>query len=120
MTEALDLFESTISNEAFKRAAIILFLNKIDLFTEKIKTVNICDVDDFSDYAGPLKNVEQGCQYFVNKFLERNRKEGKDKYNEKIYFHFTCATDTKSIQVVFSACKEIIITNALKDQGFVS
>ena len=25
-----------------------------------------------------------------------------------------------SIEVVFGACKEIVITNALKDQGFVS
>ena len=114
MEEALNLFESTIQQEAFKRAAIILFLNKIDLFRVKVKKVNIADVECFADYAGPKQDVDKGVEYFVTKFLQRNT------VHEKIYWHLTCATDTNSIQVVFGACKEIVITNALKDQGFVS
>lgn len=114
MEEALNLFESTIQQDAFKRAAIILFLNKIDLFREKVKRVHIADTPCFSDYTGPKQDIDQGVQYFVNKFLQRNTA------HEKIYWHLTCATDTNSIQVVFGACKEIVITNALKDQGFVS
>ena len=79
-----------------------------------MKNVNIADVSDFSDYSGPPRDPEKGVEYFVNKFLQKNTT------HEKIYWHVTCATDTGSISVVFNACKEIVITNALKDQGFVS
>ena len=34
-----------------------------------------------------------------------------------LLFNQFSATDTNSVRVVFTACKEIIITNALKDQG---
>jgi len=37
MEEALNLFESTCNSKFFKDTAIILFLNKSDLFQEKIK-----------------------------------------------------------------------------------
>ena len=40
MTEALSVFEKTVNEEAFDRSAFILFLNKSDIFLEKIKTIN--------------------------------------------------------------------------------
>ena len=111
---ALDLFERTIHEEAFHKAAIFLFLNKIDLFQEKIKHVNIADVPAFRDYNGRPNNYEDGYNYFVNKFKKRNT------IHSKIYCHPTTATDTECISLVFDACKEIAITNALKAEGFIS
>jgi len=35
-----------------------------------------------------------------------------------IYSHVTCATDTKNVEVVFNACKEIILSQALEELGF--
>lgn len=37
MEDALELFESCVNSPGFESKAIILFLNKMDLFTEKIK-----------------------------------------------------------------------------------
>ena len=114
MIEALDLFERTIHEEAFRRAAIFLFLNKTDLFREKIKHVNIADVPAFKDYSGKPYDYDDGYNYFVNQFLKRNT------IHPKIYCHPTTATDTECIALVFDACKEIAITNALKAEGFIS
>ena len=114
MISALDLFERTIHEKAFSRSAIFLFLNKIDLFEEKIKHVNIADVPAFKDYAGPAHDYEAGYEYFLNKFNKRNT------VHARIYDHATTATDKQCINNVFNACKEIAITNALKAEGFIS
>lgn len=44
MTEAVNLFQGICSNAYFKRSSIILFLNKKDLFAEKlaVRTVVVC------------------------------------------------------------------------------
>lgn len=39
---------------------MILFLNMRDLFAAKIKTVNIKDVCEFSDYSGPSHSYVAG------------------------------------------------------------
>jgi hypothetical protein len=47
--ESLELFEGICNNKFFSNTAIILFLNKIDLFTDKIKTSNL--IDYFPEYS---------------------------------------------------------------------
>ena len=94
---------------------MILFLNKRDLFAEKIKVKNIRDYPMFAEYQGPDGDYDAGVQYFLDKFLERN-KAGTDR---QIYHHVTCATDTKNVRVVFDACKDIILRENLKNSGFM-
>jgi guanine nucleotide-binding protein G(i) subunit alpha len=113
--EALDLFEEICNNTYFSRSSMILFLNKRDLFAEKIKTKNIRDYPIFSDFAGADNDYEAGVQYFLEKFLDRN-KAGTDR---QIYHHVTCATDTRNVRVVFDACKDIILRENLKNSGFM-
>ena len=50
MEESLKLFESIINNRWFSETSVILFLNKKDLFEEKIGTspLTIC----FPEYSG--------------------------------------------------------------------
>ena len=84
---------------------MILFLNKIDLFADKIKEVDIRSIPAFSDYKGPDKDIKQGAEYFKKKFLDKN---GNPELRT-IYVHLTCATDTKNVKVVFDACKDIIL-----------
>jgi len=115
MVEALDLFEEICNNTYFVRSSMILFLNKRDLFSEKIKVKNIRDYPSFSDYSGPDGDYEAGVQYFLEKFLDRN-KAGTDR---QIYHHVTCATDTRNVRVVFDACKDIILRENLKNSGFM-
>lgn len=75
---------------------------------------DIKDVPQFSDYKGMLGEFDSGVDYFLNLFLSVN--ENADKV---IYHHVTCATDTKNVEVVFNACKDIILRGNLKDSGFM-
>lgn len=47
-------------------------------------------------------------------YLEQN--EDKEK---TIYSHFTCATDTENIRLIFAAVKDTIIKQNLKDFNLV-
>ena len=53
--------------------------------------------------AGPMQDYDAGVNYFVGKFMEKNKNP-----NKKIYHHVTCATDTSNVQVVFNSCKGLI------------
>jgi len=114
MIDAIDLFDRTSNDAAFEKAAIIIFLNKSDLYAQKIKKINLADIPEFSDYSGKPNNYEAGIEYFLGKFLARNA------VHDEIYHHVTCATDTSSIRFVFNACKDVITENHLKSEGFLS
>ena len=115
MVEAINLFSDICNNAFFSKSSMLLFLNKRDLFETKVKVKNIRDVKDFSDYTGPDCDYDGGVDYFVNKFLEVNKSDGK----RQIYHHVTCATDTKNVKVVFDACKDIILRQNLQSSGFM-
>ncbi|CAG06795.1 unnamed protein product, partial [Tetraodon nigroviridis] len=110
MHESMKLFDSICNNKWFTETSIILFLNKKDLFEEKIaqSPLSIC----FPEYSGP-NSYEEAQIYIQMKFEDLNKK----KENKEIYTHFTCATDTKNVQFVFDAVTDVIIKNNLKDCG---
>lgn len=93
---------------------MILFLNKSDLYAEKIKVKNIKENLHFADFNGPEGDYEAGIQYFLMKFVSLNKV-----IDRQIYHHVTCATDTRNVRIVFDACKDIILRNSLKNSGFV-
>ncbi|KAI3357365.1 hypothetical protein L3Q82_015807, partial [Scortum barcoo] len=110
MHESLHLFNSICNHRFFALTSIVLFLNKKDLFEEKIKKVHlsIC----FPDYDGP-NTYDDASNYIKTQFLELNMKKGV----KEIYCHMTCATDTKNVEIVFNAVTDIIIKENLKDCG---
>jgi hypothetical protein len=112
--EALELFEDICNNIFFMDSSMILFLNKRDLFAEKIKTRNIRDTPSFSDFAGKDGDYDAGVAYFLDKFLSKN-KSGAER---QIYNHVTCATDTGNVKVVFNACKDIVLRANIRSGGF--
>jgi len=114
MVEALTLFEDICNNRWFEDTAMILFLNKRDLFAEKVPRKAINSVVHFTDYQGDPNDYDDGVAYFKSKFLACNQKD------KDIYPHVTCATDTNNVEVVFKACKEIILKENLGNNGFMS
>jgi guanine nucleotide-binding protein G(i) subunit alpha len=107
MIDALELWESIVNNPYLSHVPMILFLNKKDLFEKKIKTtdLNVC----FRDYKGG-KNYEKAVKFLETKFLSVvKEREG------KIYPQVTQATDTKNIQYVWSALKDVFVAAAVKD-----
>ncbi|KAL7985208.1 hypothetical protein Chor_003778 [Crotalus horridus] len=110
MHESMKLFDSICNNKWFTDTSIILFLNKKDLFEEKIRrsTLTIC----YPEYPGS-NTYEEAAAYIQCQFEDLNRR----KDTKEIYTHFTCATDTKNVQFVFDAVTDVIIKNNLKECG---
>jgi len=110
MHETLTLFGEICNSRWFGKTNVILFLNKIDLFQEKIKHVPITVA--FKDYQGP-QEFEASVAYIQEEFKALNKHPEK----KEIYIHVTCATDTKLCAKVFDAVKDIVIRNSLRDAG---
>jgi G-protein alpha subunit. len=115
MVEAIQLFDEICNNKYFMKSNMILFLNKKDLFEEKIVSVHIGDQEAFRDFSMPLGSdeyYEKGVDYFLGKFISKNTNP-----DRQIYHHVTCATDSKNVEVVFDSCKDIILRGNLEDAG---
>nr|XP_006006234.1 PREDICTED: guanine nucleotide-binding protein G(t) subunit alpha-3 [Latimeria chalumnae] len=110
MHESLHLFNSICNHRYFATTSIVLFLNKKDLFEDKVTKVSlkIC----FPDYDGP-NTFEDAGNYIKHQFLDLNLR----KNVKEIYSHMTCATDTENVKFVFDAVTDIILKGNLKDCG---
>ena len=91
---------------------MILFLNKSDLFTEKIRRVplRVC----FPEYTG-FDVYEEAKNYIQEQFLRRVRG-----VKRMVFVHFTCATDTNQVQKVFNAVREVVINRSLAEAGLTA
>ncbi|EGG24473.1 G-protein subunit alpha 7 [Cavenderia fasciculata] len=109
MSETIKVFESIINARWFVDIPIILFLNKRDLFEEKIKRtpINVC----FTDYNGGKQNYEESLAFIKKKLLATNKSP------KNIYTHVTTATDTTNISAVFDAVKDILTRQTMEDGG---
>jgi guanine nucleotide-binding protein G(i) subunit alpha len=114
MQEALTLFDSICNSRWFVKTSIvrhlfaffvhlaymldydlqILFLNKIDLFAEKLPRSPLGDY--FPDYAGG-DSYDAACDYLLHRFVSLNQSAA----TKQIYAHYTCATDTQQIKCMF-------------------
>ena len=136
MRESLALFENIISYPWFLEASIILFLNKTDLFHEKIPKSNLArhfpaykglfSLDEYccfivtllstmSPTTGPAGDPEAAKQFLLQLFLSVNP----DPENKRIFSHFTQATDTENIKRVFQDVREHVLEENLKDYNLM-
>jgi GTPase SAR1 family protein len=97
--ESMDIFDSIVNSEVFKTKPIVLLLNKIDLFKEKIKSFPLKNT--FSDYEGE-DDYGKAVEFIENKFISLNKF---DKNRIRI-FKFS-ALETKEV--------EDIMTNVILD-----
>lgn len=139
LTESLALFTTILSYSWFQDSSIILFLNKTDLLEEKIAhshlatyfpaysgksrdhpLVHPCEpsqaltpggaVPPPSRRAGPRGDAKSAKEFILQLYRDQHRQSHKP-----LYSHFTCATDTKNIKVVFSAVKDTLFREHLRD-----
>jgi len=109
MSESIMLFEEICNCQWFNDTAIVLFLNKSDLFNEKIERIDlkVC----FPEYTGG-HDAKKGTLFLKDKFIGLNRIPSKS-----IYPHITCATDTENITFVFAAVRDIVLRLSLMKSG---
>ncbi|XP_049820225.1 guanine nucleotide-binding protein G(q) subunit alpha isoform X3 [Aethina tumida] len=108
MEESKALFKTIITYPWFQHSSVILFLNKKDLLEEKIMYSHL--VDYFPEYDGAQRDAIAAREFILRMFVDLNPDSEKI-----IYSHFTCATDTENIKLVFCAVKDTIMQSALKE-----
>ena len=102
------LWESIANSHWFASTALILFLNKMALFKEKLPGSPITH-HGFTDYQGSPTDWKQSSKYFMDKFRALNRNVEKE-----IYGHFTNATDTNLLKITMTSVQDMIIQRNLK------
>ena len=110
MKESLLLFDEICNSPWFRDTSIILFLNKTDLFKEKIERVSLSVC--FPNYAGK-NNYEEASDFIKQRFLEQNTS------SHVVYCHFTCAVNTDNIEVVFRSVRETLLKECLGQAGIL-
>jgi len=113
MQESLVLFREVCDSTWFADTAIILFLNKEDLFREKITRVPLTKC--FPEYPGP-NDYQPASEYIRSKFVALVEPTSK----RLIYPHFTTATNTQNITVVFKAVRDIVLRTHLIRNGMLA
>jgi GTPase SAR1 family protein len=108
--ETLNLFATICSSKWFQRATLILFLNKDDLFREKIKRVDLKAW--FPEYDGGC-NYDNAMTFLRQEFDARNEHRAK----RKVYSHVTCAIVEQSVRATFASVKEVIVGAASFQEG---
>lgn len=106
LDEAILLFDEVANSNCFYGVEIILFLNKLDLFEDKIKKVNLADwVEGYQ--GGP--DPEQASEHIKSLFLAKT--------NSRVYTHKTVAVDTENMFHVINDVRSIITNQVLRMGG---
>ena len=101
---------------------MLLFLNKKDLFEEKICLTSIRTA--FPDYEGMLrKKIFQtflGHQTYHESidFIKKKFNSVNGNPNKTIYKHETCATDTNQVKQILDSVLDMIVNLNLQNSGY--
>jgi len=115
MQESLLLFKSMLRSGWFMDSAVILFLNKEDLFSEKIGSaysenplkvpLSAC----FSDCPQHQDPYKDGLKYIRDQFVKRlGNREKSD-----LYVHVTRATDKENVEMTFYDVQDQVVKRAM-------
>lgn len=121
MKEALAVFKQVCNSRWFKETAMILFLNKKDLFAEKIEKVplTIC----FPDFDERYKHDEiEARSYIKEQFIALNHPikgpNGKSR-KKPLFCHYTCAIDRNQVERIFRDVQNVIIHANLEKAALI-
>ena len=86
-------------------------MNKYDIFEDKINYGPNRLVDYFTRYKGPERDPAAAAEFILEMFYQTV--DAAVLRKRVIYSHFTCATDTRNIKLVFQAVKDTILEQML-------
>ncbi|KAF9580453.1 hypothetical protein BGW38_002901, partial [Lunasporangiospora selenospora] len=107
MEEAMMLFDQICNSQWFVNTSMILFMNKTDIFRQKILTSSIGRY--FPDYDGVEGEYASAVEFFRTRFLRLNRSEHKE-----VYIHYTDATDTNLLRNIMGSVNDIILSRNMR------
>ncbi|TFK34942.1 guanine nucleotide-binding protein subunit alpha [Crucibulum laeve] len=105
LKESLHLADSIINSRWFVNSHIVLLLNKIDLFAQKLSYSPLSNY--FPDYTGG-DNYDLACDYIVHRFRSLDTRPSQGR---QIHTHFLMSTDTQRVQEILSTIQEMVLKN---------
>ncbi|TWW59589.1 Guanine nucleotide-binding protein G(o) subunit alpha [Takifugu flavidus] len=109
LQESMNLFSAICNNVFFRSTSMILFMNKLDLFQDKVLHSGRHLRLYLPQFKGADCDVDSAAHFMASTFVSLNATPSK-----LIYHHFTTATDTSNIQVVFQVVMDTIIKENLE------
>jgi len=110
--DALQLFGSIMNLDALKNASIILFFNKTDIFSRKLRQGRSLQ-DLYPTYNG--STTQHALAFMASQFLTIRQTLP----HRTIYSHFTCATDTTAMTKIINDVETSIINRMLQVSGLM-
>ncbi|XP_031419992.1 guanine nucleotide binding protein (G protein) alpha v1 isoform X1 [Clupea harengus] len=104
--DSLELYSSILSNTVFSSASLILIMNKMDLFQEKILNSGRHLRIYVPDFKGADRDVSGAAGFLTSLFTEHLTSPAKP-----LYHHYSTATDTSCIRDIF----QTVMDNVVKD-----
>ena len=112
MHESLELFDSIVNSPWLTKTPVILFLNKNDIFAEKLKCSPITDY--FPDYEGDTKSYDETLYFLKQKFLSLNRGT-----KRPVYTYVTCAFDTEHVKLFLEVSVDILLKRQSSNEKYL-
>jgi len=107
MEESFSVFSDTVNSDWFKDSSVILFLNKVDQFVQKLSAFPL--KDKFPEYE-PSNEPQSAFDFIEDRFMSLVN----DPDNHTVFVHFTTATDSDNMIKVLEAVKHTLLKNALQ------
>eukprot|EP00924_Labyrinthula_sp_SR-Ha-C_P016243 augustus_masked-scaffold_52-processed-gene-1.14-mRNA-1 protein AED:0.42 eAED:0.42 QI:0/-1/0/1/-1/1/1/0/371 len=118
MQEALSVFKEIVEGPYFCDINMILFLNKKDLFKEKMASTRSKDLSTcFHDWPGG-KDYKNAVKFISDKF-QKIYYENRDPEKMQLYVYTTQATNSANVKAVVDTCKSILLKSSLRETGFM-
>lgn len=122
LTESVDVFHKTFGSlQVFSKTNCILFLNKLDLFEQKMQVTSLKKYHP--EYEGADGDAEAGKEFifslYEKAFKPASPDQGGEENGRQLYKHYTTATDTNNIKVVFNVVNDIIVQINLHQCGLI-
>ena len=111
MMESLVLFDSVVNSQWFMHSSIILCLNNVEHFRQKLAQYPLCDY--FLDYSGG-NDVSRAAKYILWRFIQLNRG------HLSMYTHLTDPLDSSNLHVLLTFVKEAIMEQTPRACGLLN
>lgn len=105
MADSMATFEDITRDESLKTKPILLFLNKVDKFMEKLADIPISDY--FSDYNGGA-SYAKACEYFAQQFKSLDRRK-----DGLLHLYLTNVANTESFMGTLRCLRSTVLKENL-------
>ncbi|KAI5669596.1 hypothetical protein M9H77_19449 [Catharanthus roseus] len=123
MIETRELFEWVLRQPCFEKTSFMLFLNKFDIFEQKVLKVplNVCDwFKDYQPVSTGKPEIEHAYEYVKKKFEELYfQSTAPDRVDRVFKIYRTTALDQKLVKKTFKLVDETLRRRNLFEAGLL-